>query len=58
MIDCKKSSCSFLKTCQSAAIERSLLFFANETELCKLDLDKVNPEEEVGGRHSFLTMVC
>ena len=38
---------SFLETCCVAAIESNLLYFANENELCKLDVNSSNPEENV-----------
>ncbi|KAK4012972.1 hypothetical protein OUZ56_025220 [Daphnia magna] len=47
LIDKKAASCSFLKDCCAATIERNLMFFANQNELCKLDVDQPNAEDSV-----------
>ena len=47
LVDKKLATCSFLKNCCAATVERNLLFFANQNELCKLDIDKSNAEDNV-----------
>lgn len=47
LIDKKSASCSFLKNCCAATVERNCMYFANQNELCKLDVDQKNPEENV-----------
>lgn len=46
--DKKLATCSLLKECQAATLERNLLYFTTSNELCKLDVDQPNPEENVG----------
>ena len=43
----KLAACSLLKECQAATLERNLLYFANRDELCKLDLEQPNPDDNV-----------
>ena len=47
LVDKKLATCSFLNHCCAATVERNLLFFANQNELCKLDIDKSNAEDNV-----------
>jgi len=47
VIDRKSSECSLFTTCTAAAIERNILYFANQNDLCKLEVDKANAEENV-----------
>lgn len=47
LIDKKPASCSFLKGCCAATVERNCMYFANQNELCKLDVDQKNAEDNV-----------
>lgn len=45
VVDRKSNNCSLFGTCAAAAIERNVLYFANQNDLCKLEVDKANAEE-------------
>jgi len=47
VIDRKSNKCSLFTSCTAAAIERNILYFANHNELCKLEVEKANAEENV-----------
>ena len=44
LIDKKLVPCSFLKNCSAATVERNLMYFASQDDLCKLDLDLTDAE--------------
>lgn len=44
LVDRKFVSCSFLENCSAAAVEQNFLYFTSQYDLCKLDLDQPDPE--------------
>lgn len=46
-VDSYVAACSFLKTCQAATVERNLIYFTNDSEICKLEIDSLDPEKNV-----------
>ena len=47
LVDSYVAKCSLLKTCQAATVERNIIYFSNENEICKLEMDSLNPENDV-----------
>lgn len=42
-----KISCPCFKDCQTAAVEGKAVYFVSQSELCKVDLDKLDAENNV-----------
>lgn len=47
LVDKKQVSCSFLKQCCVATVERNLVFFASQSDLCKIDVEQADAENNV-----------
>ena len=46
-VDSYVAACSLFKTCHAATVERNLIYFINDNEICKLEMDSLDPEKDV-----------
>ena len=46
-VDSYVAACSLLDTCHAATVERNIIYFINDNEICKLEMDSSDPEENV-----------
>lgn len=57
LVDRKFVSCSFLENCTAAAVEQNFLYFTSQYDLCKLDLDQPDAENNAS-QIFFLILKC